>query len=205
MGLADLWGNTALPEGQKYIGIPCNIWQRCMVDLTKKLLRFVLVLKQDVYNLFLWSTVSSYVRAAIIHITKEGGGSQKGPSPAYMNVFNLVRPNEPYQPDPNLTRILILRAKPTQLNPILDAEGPTRPENGSSWVQIGGFKVHYRVEPEIEPFLRSTRTDWTRFYILRANQKQVRFGKGHCLWFGHTSLIISSLLNLPSLYYKTFT
>ena len=33
---------------------------------------------------------------------------------------SLVRPNEPDQPDPNLTWILTLRANPTQLNPILD-------------------------------------------------------------------------------------
>ena len=29
-----------------------------------------------------------------------------------------------------LTRILTLRANPTRLKPILDPEGPTRPENG---------------------------------------------------------------------------
>ena len=33
--------------------------------------------------------------------------------------------NEPDQPDPNLTQILTLRANPTQLNLILDPEGPT--------------------------------------------------------------------------------
>ena len=49
----------------------------------------------------------------------------------------LLRPNEPDQPDPNLTRILTLRASPTQLNPILDPKDPTRPENRFGPVQIG--------------------------------------------------------------------
>ena len=38
--------------------------------------------------------------------------------------------NEPNDPEPNLTQVLILRAKPTQLNPILDHEGATQPKNG---------------------------------------------------------------------------
>ena len=37
----------------------------------------------------------------------------------------LVQPNEPDQPDLNLTRILTLRANATRLNPSLDPEGPT--------------------------------------------------------------------------------
>ena len=49
---------------------------------------------------------------------------------------DLVRPNEPDQPDPNLTRILTLRANPTRLNPILDPDGQTRPENGSGLNQV---------------------------------------------------------------------
>ena len=53
--------------------------------------------------------------------------------------FKIVQPNEPNLPD-QLTLILTLRANPTQLNPILDPEGPTQPENGSGWVQIGFIK-----------------------------------------------------------------
>ena len=40
-------------------------------------------------------------------------------------------PKEPDQPDPKLTRILDPGGAPTQLDPILDPEGPTRP------VQVG--------------------------------------------------------------------
>ena len=42
--------------------------------------------------------------------------------------FDLLRPNEADQPDPNLTQMLTLRANPTRLNPILDPEGPTQPK-----------------------------------------------------------------------------
>ena len=71
-----------------------------------------------------------------------------------------MRSNQPDQPNPNLTHILTLGANLIRLNPILDLEGTTRPENGLGL---------YRVEPKFEPFLRLTRPNWTRSWILRAN------------------------------------
>jgi hypothetical protein len=49
------------------------------------------------------------------------------------SIGTIVQPNEPNQPDPNLTQILTLRAKPTRLNPILDPEGPT---GKTGWVRF---------------------------------------------------------------------
>ena len=48
----------------------------------------------------------------------------------------VVRSNEPYQPYPNLTWILTLRAKPTQLNPNLNPKDTTWLKNVGC-VQIG--------------------------------------------------------------------
>ena len=65
---------------------------------------------------------------------------------------DLVRPNEPDQPDPNLTRILTLRANPTQLNLILDPEGPTRHKSGSCWVHVGFIKYIIGLNLNLNPF-----------------------------------------------------
>ena len=77
--------------------------------------------------------------------------------------------NEPNQPEPNLTQVLILRANPTQLNPILDHEGATQPKNGLSRVQIWFIKfieLKFEVKPDtIGPFFGSwgpTQPVWTR-------------------------------------------
>ena len=48
----------------------------------------------------------------------------------------VVRSNEPYQPYPNLTWILTLRAKPTQLNPNLNPKDTTWLKNVGC-IQIG--------------------------------------------------------------------
>ena len=48
----------------------------------------------------------------------------------------VVQSNEPYQPYPNLTWILTLRAKPTQLNPNLNPKDTTWLKNVGC-VQIG--------------------------------------------------------------------
>ena len=78
--------------------------------------------------------------------------------------MELVRPNEPDQPDLHLTRILTLRANPTQLNPtqlnpILHPEGLTRRKIGAGRVQIRFIKyiivwTLFEVNPtQLDPFL----------------------------------------------------
>ena len=62
----------------------------------------------------------------------------------------VVQPNEPDQPNPNLTWILTLMAKPTQLNPKLIPEDPTRSKNRLSRVQIGYI---IGLNPNLNPFL----------------------------------------------------
>ena len=64
---------------------------------------------------------------------------------------------------------MTLRAKLKRFYPILDPEGPTRPKNRSGRFQIGFIKYIIRLNPNLKPFLRSTRPNWTRFWILRAN------------------------------------
>ena len=89
----------------------------------------------------------------------------------------------------NPTQIWTLRA-----NPILDPEGPTRPRK-QVWFKSGLLKVNYRFELEfLKPFLRSTRPNWTRFWIVRANpthlnpkvglnpKKLIRFGRTDWNW-----------------------
>ena len=48
-------------------------------------------------------------------------------------LVSWILQNEANQPDPNLT----LTTNPTKLNPILDPEGQTQPQNRSGLVQIG--------------------------------------------------------------------
>ena len=84
---------------------------------------------------------------------------------------------------PNLTNL-------TPLSPNFDPGGPTPPDSTQIWTLrtqpdpksdsnrvhikfIRIFKVHYRVEPKFEPFLRPTRPNWTHFTTLRANQTRL--------------------------------
>ena len=62
-----------------------------------------------------------------------------------MSHVKLVRPNEANQPDPNLTRIL------TGIKSILDPEGPTQPESGSSWVQVGPIRLITELNLNLNP------------------------------------------------------
>ena len=76
-----------------------------------------------------------------------------------MNPTNLTRIS------PNLDPGLGSQREPTK-----SKFGHWRHNLTQNQVQIGfiwGYQVHNRVEPEFEPYLRST--DWTHFFTLRAN------------------------------------
>jgi hypothetical protein len=98
---------------------------------------------------------------------------------------------------------------PTRLSPNLDPGGPTRPNSTRIWTlraqpdpKSGSnrvYLVHYRVEPEYEPYLRPTRPDWTRFLTMRANPtrlnpnfgSKIGFNPKKRVGFGRTSIVAS--------------
>ena len=63
----------------------------------------------------------------------------------------LVQPNEPDQPDLNLTRILTLRANATRLNPSLDPGLGAQPNQKTGGIQIGFIKYIIGLNPILNP------------------------------------------------------
>ena len=69
-----------------------------------------------------------------------------------------MQSKESDQPDPSFDP----EGQPDPIQPDFGPQGPNSKSGlGSNWV----YQVHYRVELKFEPFMRSTRPDWTHFWI----------------------------------------